>query len=150
MTLSIRHLTSPGVVAGLPYIGIKTTTLNPFTQRLQHLFFPSDFTHPSSPLNHEGFQHIRVSPSADSLPVPCSLIPIIIPALRVKSTKSVRRLFDFSQFPMSLTPLHLNPVKNHDLIVTLGGWSHFSHLHCRLVIVSARCCHHALIYLAQG
>jgi hypothetical protein len=59
------------------------------------------FPHPSSPLNHTPFQHIRVSPSADSFSVPCSLIPIIIPALRVKSTKSVRRLFDFSQFPIS-------------------------------------------------
>lgn len=86
----------------------------------------------------------RVSPSAGSLPVPRSTslhhrCPGRAP------TKTARRLFDLTLFPISLPSLHLNPSRNRHPTVTLRRTSRIL-----AAIMSTRLCHHALINGIQG
>ena len=86
----------------------------------------------------------RVSPSVGALPVPRSTSLHHHSSARAP-TRTARRLFDLSLFPIPLPSLHLNPCRNRHPTVTLGRPS------CILAaIMSILSCHHALTSLVQG
>ena len=88
--------------------------------------------------------YARVSPSVGSLPVPRSTSLHHHSSARAP-TRTARRLFDLSLFPIPLPSLHLNPCRNRHPTVTLGRPS------CILAaIMSILSCHHALTSLVQG
>ena len=86
----------------------------------------------------------RVSPSVGSLPVPRSTSLHHHSSARAP-TRTARRLFDLSLFPIPLPSLHLNPCRNRHATVTLGRTSRIL-----AAIMSTLPCHRALINSVQG